>query len=526
MKPENSRRTGTGYLSFVAALTVAAAMLLAVPMASAATASSPPPPPTIPPGSVSATWAYGKTLNWTGNELRSFISNNSTVTQNLSESGSASIGLEVIYIQTNTSSGEMVQTYEALTAVVSVMATYSATSSSGYSASATLNFQANGWYVVQDFLNFSNSAQVIMSTGNSATALGIENAATQVSANLNAAFSASASDSYGVTSSSYSANGTLAASVLGNANVQFSPALGIIPLNVTPGQSWTSQSNYTDSGALQAAFHEYYKYPEAIAGSVNGTGPQCPPGTQQQGQDCVYSNASSGSLGVTGSGTAFLSGTDLGTVVLPTPTSGSTLTAQKLQVDLSGGWGFSDGLILVPSSLSGATSGGGLGSTPLSTVHALSARSPAATTGNSLYYQTNNPSHIGVLGSDSGAIGGQEFSATPQTPQVAEQQAQSNLNSATGSGANNAGGLPVILILMVVVVAVVVIAAAVIWTGRKRRRVPPSNASGQPGAMPGTYLQSQAPAPPVYQQPPTAPGPTPPSPPNGTGQRDPVGHYW
>ena len=520
MNTEGRLRTERGYLSFVAALTVAAAMLLAVPMASAASANAPPPPPSIPPGSVSATWAYGKNLNWSGNELRSFIANNSTVTQNLSEKGSLAIGLEVIYIQTNTSGGAMVQTYEALTVVASVAATYQASSSSGYTASATLNFQANGWYVVQDFLNFSNSAQVILANGAAVPALGLENAATEVSANLAASFSASATDAYGVTSTSYSANGTIGAAVSGNAGVQFQPSLGLIPLNVTPGQSWSSQANYTDSGALQAAFHEYYQYPVALAGTLNGSGPHCPPGSQQIGQDCVFSNASSGSLGVTGSGTAFLSGTDLGTIVLPTPTSGVTITADKVAIDVSGGWGFSDGLVLVPSTLAGATSGGSVG--PLSTLHSL-ARTASAASGNGIYYQPNDPSHIGVLGSDGGTIGGKQFSATPQDPHVAAQQAESNLNGATG-GSTGSGGLPVMLILLVVVVAVVVITSAVIWTGRKRRRMPPSATSGQPGQMPGTYLQSQAPAPPGYSQ--QSPTPVPPSPPNGNGSRDPVGHYW
>ncbi len=508
-------------------LTVLASLLLAFPLAAA---SSPPPPPSIPPGSTSASWAYGKQFFWNDSSVTNLAGNNSSLTSGYSESGQIALGLEVIYIQTNTSQGQQVEVYEALTLVGSVNANAQGSSSSGATGSGSASLNVNAWYVVTDFLNFTNG-QVTLSTGAPASALALQNAQTNVQADVEASFSASESYSYGGSSSSFSANGSFGANVAGSAQASFTPALGIVPLNVSPGQSWNSAANYTGSGSVAANSHYYLSYPMAYGGAYgNGTGSaQCPAGSTQQGQNCVVSNSSSGSFSVTSTGSVTLFGQDLGTVTLPAPTSGQTLTAQEVDLQMAGGFGFTDGFVLVPSSLISATAGAGTLATGMQSLSHVAIGSG----GNTVDYQANNPSHIGVVGASGGSMGGQTLQSQPQDASVATQAAQTNLAAAQGTSSPAAKTFPLVLVLVIAVVAVVVITSAVIWTGRKRRRVPPSELRGTAGSQPAApYLQPQAPAQPGYApaQPPRPPTPNfPPPPPQAqqaSGQRDPVGFYW
>ncbi len=490
----------------IGVLTVIAGLLLAVPMAAA---SSPPPPPTIPAGSIGNSWAYGGAWYWNDSQLGNLYGNNSSYSSSFKESGSLQLGLQVIYIQTNNSGGEMVQVWEALTVVASVNAQYSGSSSGGYSSTGSFNVNANGWYVIDDFINFTNSGQVALTSGGTTTnvpALAVENAQTYVSANVAASFSASASSSYGGTSSSYSANGSLGANAAGNAQVSFTPALGIIPVNPSVGQSWTSASNYSASGAISAAVHEYVVVPEAFA-TYNGT-TGCPTSWQQSGQNCVYANSTSGQLSASTSGFVNLMGSDLGTYTLPTTVNGQSPTAQEVQISTTGDWGFSDGFVLVPSTLLSSTSGGG---TPLSLSpggnHGL-----LSSSGQDQFDYQAGGAHIGVVGANGGTLGGKTTQSAPETTQVASQTAVSNLNAAQGNNGPASSGFPLMLVLVVVIVAVVVILGAVLWMGRRRKSK--AAAIGAP--------QGQGPQ---MASPPAYPGAQPAYPGNTTYQGNPASNY-
>ncbi len=484
-------------------LTVIAGMLLAVPLASA---SSPPPPPTIPAGSTGNAWAYGGAWYWNDSQLGSLYGNNTSYSSSFHESGSLQLGLQVIYIQTNTSGGEMVEVYEALTIVASVNAHYQGSSSSGYSSSGSFNVNANGWYVVNDFINFTNSGQVTVTSGgtsSTATALAVENAQTYIAANVNANFAASASSTYAGTSSSYSANGSLGANVNGNAQINFAPSLGLIPMNPTTGESWTSVSNYTASGAVSANAHEYVVVPEAFAGGLgNGTSAGCPATWHLSGQSCIYANSTSGSLSATGTGYVSLMGTDLGTINLPTTVNGQSPTAQDIQLSTTGNWGFSDGVVLVPSTLVSSTSGSGVG--PLSLMGGAHHPALGAAGSDEFYYQFGG-AHLGVVGSNGGNLGGKSTQTKPETPQAATQAAASNLQAAQGSSSSPAG-FPLMLVLVVVIVAVVVILGAVLWMGRRRksRAMAAGNPAGPMPTQPQPYVGPQQPSYPGNYPPPPA----------------------
>lgn len=469
---------------------VFASMLLAVPMAAA---SSPPPPPPIPPGSTGASWAYGHLWQWNNSAINSIDTNESNITADLHESGSIQVGSEVIYIETNTSGGEMIQTYSAVTLAASFSATYSETEGTT-TVSASVNFQGYGWYVVQNYLNLTNSGVVYIG-GVAEPGVALENAATNVQLNMTMSFSVSESGYGG--STAYSASGYFSAQALGKAMADFSPALGLFPAdaaNLTTGTVWNSSSTYTASGSISAGAHEFESLPAEYF--ANAT---CPVGYQASGSNCVFSATNSTTITpAVGTGTITLYGSDLGSFPINTTTPGQSQQVQELQIWTDGPYGVTDGLVFVPSGLLGTGPGG----TPLGIEHTL-VHTLQATPNDNFYYNAQSTTHLGVVGASESVTGSGSTVLAPQSPQVAESAVVTNLAAAQPSPSSSSGGLPIMLILVVAVVAVVAILGVLVWSGRRKRK-PIARAPMQPQqAQPGMQPMQQQPAPqyPPAQQP-------------------------
>ncbi|MCI4327167.1 MAG: hypothetical protein L3K16_05990 [Thermoplasmata archaeon] len=280
-----------------ATLGVVAAMVLVIP-ALAATASAAPAaaagPATAASASTSQQWAYGG-QKWV---------NISAQIGNATYQSHAFFGWQVVYTATNTSAG---------TVELEAQRTMGADLFAQYNGSRIVgNLSVQGHESETGFANLSTTAQVY-ENGSAVSAVGIDNASSQGAANL--------TESYSLSAGGKTASGHL--DVQGNSHsaVSFSPSFGLVPWNVTPGQSWNSSATYTADAAWSLA----YQWSNTGLFGFNSSGSGSPNGS------------------VTGTGSVALSGTDLGTVTLA-----NGRTVPVIAIALTGPFDDVDGFILVP----------------------------------------------------------------------------------------------------------------------------------------------------------------------------------
>jgi hypothetical protein len=233
-------------------------------------------------------------------------------------------GWNVVWSATNTSNTTEMLEVER-TAGVGVFAEFCAPNCAQPVSQANLTLKA--WEKSDGFVNLTRAATVNLN-GSAVPAWGILNESGQVRGNLTETLSWQTTRGNGTRSSaSY-----LSVADSGSAQIAFATPLGVLPLNVSPGEMWTSTAAFTASGSWQAAYTFAHTTilgtTSVIRGSPNGS--------------------------VQSSGDVTLVGHDLGTIVLR---NGETTDVVVLAI--AGPFSMHEGLLLVPGPADLLAGGGG-----------------------------------------------------------------------------------------------------------------------------------------------------------------------
>lgn len=356
------------------------------------------------------------------------------------------------------------------------------------------------------FANFTSQGTVLANGTSDVPAIALENSTTFLHANLT-----ESSDIYLPQAGELGPHlRYLGASLFARSAVTFSPALGLFPVDLSPGSTWNSTSSFAEVGS---ASYEYYYAAHApiktvVIGPITGS----------------VSLSTSGTVSVAGAypaGSTFQFGGQAypaitlvvtgpfdvreGIIFVPTlidlfgsaiqPWAGNetgTATAQMATLDLKTGGGAH--VQLVASSWKYASAAENA-ATASSIVPASSTLAPAATSANPV---------------SSGIVQGVPESSTQAS---ANQQC---LTSGSGCPVSSAGPSPRSLFGLAVIAAVVVVAAVAVALAvvSRRRQLPPP-------VYPNAVLYPPgAAAPSVPARAPGAPGAPPPA------EEDPLDHLW
>lgn len=469
-------------------------MLTSLSLLPLGTAVASPAATTTSPAIVVGQWAYGafQQVNLSGQ------TSNGTYTIH------AAFGWHVVLTATNTSA----TTYQVelvRTAAATINATFCSPNCNSALVTATLGDHV--WETITAFSNFTTAAAVNTSSGTVA-AMGITNSSAALAGNVTERMDVQTSSLlHSRSSSSYFTAAATAAD-----QVAFTPALGLIPQNLTNGTTWSSAAQFTAAGSWNVS--AFWSHTLA-----NGTS--------------EHASASSGGA-VNGSGEVGLQGSYGAHVRLA-----DQLDLPAIVLHLHGPFDLIEGTMLVPAGadiLGGSTgdwSSSRNGPQSASTAGVEFAAQGAgqyrvlasstnynAGTASDLVASTQvqvaglSPLAPPLPGPSTGAI----IQAQPESVSSAQSGADCLL-SPTGCAAGGttpvrfagAGGL-------IALAAVIGLAALLIGLVAGRRRVPPAprpNASLYP---PGAAL---APFPPVR----AAPGTTPPASPEAPTD-DPLEHLW
>jgi len=224
MKNQKGARIG-GTKGWLVVTGVAILMALAVGPALAGTASAA--PVQLATGSPATQWAYGGQGSVTG----TVTSGQNTLSWN------ATFGWTVIYTETNTSAST-VELEEQRTVGIQITTTLT-----GPNLSATYTY--HGAETDTAFVNLTNQSTVYVN-GQPVPALGIDNESVSVQASVD--------QSLQVTTHDHSHSAWLNVSGAAQASVQFAPALGIIPLNLTGVNQWNSSATATPQASWNISY--------------------------------------------------------------------------------------------------------------------------------------------------------------------------------------------------------------------------------------------------------------------------------
>lgn len=459
---ERPRLRGTTW-GLLALLTVGLALPLAAAMpAMGMTAPNPNNPP--------QQWAYGGSTGATATNTVSGWGPGGNWSYTTTAHGF--LAWNVIFTQTNTSTTTFtLQEQRSLKAAVYVQATCSqGCGSSGASA----NLTATAWETDNAFANLTTQGTVYVNGTTPTQAVAVENAQSSVQGNATAVASWQ--------TSSNSGNAYLSAAASAQAQVVFTPALGLFPMNPTPGMLWNASSTYAATGSYDVSCHYDYQ------GSL--------------GLKAAGSCGASGSL--SSSGPVSVSGADYGRVLV------NGQTTERLAWGLKGApFRFVDGGILVPAS-SDLLAGAGVGTT----TSAGPAAASVGALGTTEVDYTSSGSHMGLLaakstltssaagsvpvGSVSQASGAQGASSSPgvyaaqaQPETVSQAQSsdaciiQGHCGTATASPSGFLG-LSLVMVAGLAVLAVIVVGLVVLWTRSPRRPTPPASSTSSSGPVGGT----------------------------------------
>lgn len=255
-------------------------------------------------GSNSQQWAYGaqKWVNVSGNF------------GNATYEAKAFFGWQVVFTATNTSA-----TTVALEAQRTIVGSYFAdlcapTCSNPTSGHGNLSVVA--WEKDAGFANLTTTASVY-ENGTAVAAVGLLNASAQVAGNVSEQLSVSVASGFfnGSTASALYVSGA------GHHDVTFSPALGLVPQNVSSGAQWNASSDFAANGGWSIVAN----WSHTSFSGATSSGSFTPSGSLQ------------------GNGTIDLSGADLGMVTLR-----NGVTVPAIALVSSGPFDDVDGVILVP----------------------------------------------------------------------------------------------------------------------------------------------------------------------------------
>lgn len=220
-------------------------------------------------GSVATSWAYGG-QDWTNGPPQSGGA--------INVSWNATFGLVALFNATNTSSTTIELTEQR---TVALAVTLSASGSN-----FSLNYQLKALEVDRAWANLTRDANVtLLSNGSTVAALGLLNA----SARTNASLEESAVGSYATPNGTVPFSAYLNATGHAAVNATFSPALGLLPENLSAGMSsWSSSSmmNVTSSWGIA---YDWARH--------NGTGSAASNGSRSGGFNATTLVTVYGSLG-------------------------------------------------------------------------------------------------------------------------------------------------------------------------------------------------------------------------------------
>jgi hypothetical protein len=189
-------------------------------------------------------WAYGvqKNLSFT------------TTSNGTSYNVTGSFDYAVVFTQTNTSNSTFqleIQRSIGFTLTANYVGPY-----------ATATLTAKGFENDTAFANFTTQG-VVYVNGTAVPAIADEN---QSHSNI-AGYTQSSSVTFG----KHTASGHLTANLASQGHTTFSPAMGIVPDNVTPGMSWNTSTFYNHVGEIQGAFSWTRDRLSGIVNSGNGS---------------------------------------------------------------------------------------------------------------------------------------------------------------------------------------------------------------------------------------------------------------
>ncbi|HEV2317764.1 MAG TPA: hypothetical protein VGV89_09375 [Thermoplasmata archaeon] len=496
-----------GHRSVVASLAaVGVALVVVLALPGLVLAAAPPGSARPASGTSEVLWAYGATKN---------LSITATYGHNASYSITGWFGYHVILTQTNLSSTQFMLELNRTMGFVYDAAFCAPVCGSTARVSANITMRATDHEV--GFANFTRAGSVYVN-GTSVRALAIQNSAAMLAANLTERSSISVVTPNGTVGGLMS----MAAAAHATAAIQFSPALGLIPLNTTAGEAWNSSSGFTAQGraTLTLSFSDK---------PARGTW-----------QNITRSSSPS----VNTSGSVALFGTDDGAVTLR---NGNVVPVIVLHVVgpfvpregviwLPAGADLFDGASAAYASQSDGTVGAstdavdwdshgathvGLdasttGFTPLPNAAAAGAVVPVTTPTSPLTAATS------VVGAATPA--GSQIQGQPESVAQAQTGSQcilggSCLQSPGSTGPGGGTSAPVTHLAGLFVAVVVVVALAGLLAGliTRRRRTPPPPTAAAPSFASAATLP---PPPPPVPAPPPANGRAPPA------GEDPLGHVW
>jgi len=427
-------------LGTIGILGAAVAVILLVPGLVAPASASPAPLA----GSNSQQWAYG-TQKWV-NVTEGF--------PNATYSAHAFFGWNVVFTETNTSA-TTVQLEAQRTMVTDYYASLCSPTCSSPTSQGNLSITA--WEKDTGFANLTTTATVYES-GSAVPAVGLANASTRAAGNISESYWLKAQH-MGTT---ITASMELFVAGSSHAAVSFAPALGLIPLNVTTGDTWNSSSAFNASGGWSVTANWYHT---SVLG-VTSSGSYNPSGTVQA------------------SGTVALAGADLASITLA---NGATVPV--IALTWVGPFDDVDGVILVPHAFnlfgtaSQDWSGSALGATTVSTsnldIAVDSFHHPRFVAASASFGSTDSS-----LSTESSTTTGPAPASvsTPQTVLQAQPesvaQAQSNANCQLGQcgpAASAAAGAPIGLVLVIGLIAALVVGSVSVteyrvWARRRADR--------------------------------------------------------
>ena len=479
----NARTTKHRSLAWLGAVAVTALLALAVVPTLSGGASAAPIAPAAGSGSPEQ-WAYGG-QGW---------SNNSITVGNTTATWDAWFGWTVVFTATNTTYGTLM-VEEQRTVGVTVHASLK-------NPEVTASYFLHGQELDAAFVNLTNQSTVY-ENGQAVAALGLDNASASASAAIAEDLNATV---LGHTASlAFSVNGAA------HATVSFSPALGLIPLNLTgSAPAWNSTS--TASGAanwnLSWAF---------VAHGFNGTGGSA-------------SQSTSGSVNASGPISLH------GMIVHAEPVFSDHKDRTGVVLIISGPFDDYDGFVLVPhdfdlfggaahqydqDSMGGSASvASGAGETLYVANGPRGPQIQAATSTFGAADIVASPTGLaqGPVGPAAG-VPGPGATVTGQPMSVASAQAESKCltSGCTASGPAATSGWLVGLAIAIVVVAIVATVGVVEWNAYLRRKMPSSRVLEHglqwQGGVPPAASAPGAPQPPTgAASGPSAPGEPPRSP--------------
>lgn len=441
-----------------------AALLVTLVVPALAGSASAAPVPMGSGGSAAQQWAYGG-QDWV---------NVTAHLGNATYDEHAFFGWQVIFTATNTSA-TTVELEAQRTMAASLYAQYCQPNCS--SPNVFGNLSVTGWEKDVGFANFTTQSSVT-EMGSAVPAVGIVNASATTSGNLSESLRLSVTGPMG----SHSASGSLSVAGHAAASVAFSPSLGLVPFNVSKGDTWNSSAPFAAHGSWALAYA--YQRSGFLGGNISGSG------------------SPSGS--VNASGNVSLNGEDLGNMTLR-----NGLTVPVIALEIQGPFDDVDGVILVPHDSEIFSAGlhdwahGEFGSELVSTARldvAVDAFHHVRVVAAASQYSGSDSSLSGSGGATAGmaspaasAPAGGLVQAQPESVAQA-QRASSCLVGGCGAGSAVGSGLLGLLVIGLIVAAVLGTVAVIEYRRWARRPGRGGLVGGYSQVVPGTSVPPAPPA--------------------------------